>query len=229
MGTDNLFHKKRIRRERELIRRANIRSGYDVVLIICEGAKTEPNYFKALRTHLRLNKENIVIHEGHKGNDPQSLAIAAEEASTKERSRDPEKQGYDRVFVVFDKDAHAGYNNALQKIDGLNKRFKGKFEAIVSVPCFELWLLLHFGYTTKPYAATGNKSPCDNLISDLEKHIPGYAKGAMGSFEKTKDFLDEAVKNARLLEQHQETARTDNPSTKVHHLVECLRGLSKLS
>ena len=227
MGTDDLFHKKRIRRERELARHKNLRSAHEVVLIICEGAKTEPNYFKALRTHLRLNRENVVIHEGHKGNDPLSLVSAAEEEFIKERRRDPEKQGYDHVFVVFDRDTHTTYNDAVQKIQDLNRKYKDKFKPIVSVPCFEFWLLLHFGYTTRQYGATGGNSPCDNLIRDLNTHIAGYAKGNAGIFEATKDLINEAVKNAKLLEDHQDAAQTDNPSTKVHYLVEYLRSLNK--
>jgi len=227
MGTDDLFHKNRIRREGELTRRKNLRLAYEVVMIICEGAKTEPNYFKALRTHLRLNRENIVIHEGLKGNDPLSLVIAAEDEFIKERKRDPEKQGYDHVFVVFDRDTHTTYNDALRKTQDLNRKYKDKFKAIVSVPCFEFWLLLHFGYTTRQYGATGGNSPCDNLIRDLNAHISGYAKGNAGIFEATKDLIDEAVKNAKLLENHQDAAQTDNPSTKVHHLVEYLRSLNK--
>lgn len=227
MGTDDLFHKKRIRLERELKRRKNFRSAYEVVLIICEGAKTEPNYFKALRTHLRLNRENIVIHEGHKGNDPLSLVNAAEEEFVRARRRDPEKQGYDHVFVVFDRDTHTTYNDALQKINGLNEKYKGKFKAIVSIPCFEIWLLLHFEYTTRQHGASGGNSPCDNLIRDLNAHIAGYAKGNAGIFEVTKDLINEAVKNAKLLEAHRESAQTDNPSTKVHHLVEYLIGIRR--
>ena len=45
MGTDNLFHKNRERRAKELKRLQEIRSVNDTVLILCEGTKTEPNYF----------------------------------------------------------------------------------------------------------------------------------------------------------------------------------------
>jgi len=227
MGTDDLFHKRRIFRDRDLMRKTNHRSAHEIVLIICEGSKTEPNYFSALRTHLRLNRENIVIHDGHKGSDPLSLVNAAEEAFVREKKRDPEKLGFDRVFVVFDRDTHTTYNNALQKIQGLNKKYKHKFTPIVSIPCFEIWLLLHFGYSTRQYVASGGNSPCDNLIRYLDSHLPGYAKGNVGIFEATKDRLSEAVKNAKQLEAHQESAQTGNPSTKVHQLVEYLLNIQK--
>lgn len=222
MGTDNLFHKKRIRNERDLARLKKLRSPYEVVLIICEGAKTEPNYFKSLRTYLHLNRENIVIHDENLGNDPLSLANIAEEEFIKARKRDPEKQGYDRVYVVFDRDSHTTFHGALQKIQGLNGKYKDRFNAIVSIPCFEIWLLLHFGYTTRQYGASGGNSPCDNVIRDLNVHIAGYAKGNAGIFEATRDRINDAIKNAKLLDVHCDSAQTDDPSTKVHCLVEYL-------
>ena len=228
MGTDELFHKRRIRREREFDRLRKIRSSNEVVLIICEGEKTEPNYFKGLRAILRLNKENVVIHDRRSGSDPQSLVNSAEEEYLKDLKRDPEKQGYDQVFVVFDKDTHGTYNDALQKMAGLSKKHKGKFKAIVSVPCFEFWLLLHFEYTSRPYVASGKNSPCDNVIRDLRAYIPGYAKGSADVFGTTYPRVDEAIKHAERLEKGQEKAGTDNPSTKVHRLVEYLRNLKKV-
>ena len=61
MGTDDLFHKRKAREAESLRRQAAKRAPYDVVLIVCEGEKTEPYYFKGLREHLRLSNANIVI------------------------------------------------------------------------------------------------------------------------------------------------------------------------
>lgn len=43
MGTDNLFHKRKERKAESLRRRRTMKAPYDVVLIVCEGEKTEPN------------------------------------------------------------------------------------------------------------------------------------------------------------------------------------------
>lgn len=48
MGTDNLFHKRKARPPSSFQRRAARRAPYAKVLIVCEGEKTEPNYFKGL-------------------------------------------------------------------------------------------------------------------------------------------------------------------------------------
>ena len=49
MGSDDLFHKRKARTAELHRRRVARRAPYDRVLIVCEGAKTEPNYFKWLR------------------------------------------------------------------------------------------------------------------------------------------------------------------------------------
>ena len=176
---------------------------------------------------MRLNKELIVIHEGSKGNDPLSLVISAEEEFYKELMRDPEERGFDYVFVVFDKDTHSTYVDALQKIKGVIKKHKDKFRAIVSIPCFEFWLLLHFEDATRPYAASGSHSICDNVICDLKAYIQDYEKGSRGMFEITYPEVENAITRAKLLEKRHEGTGADNPSTQVYELVEYLMGLKK--
>lgn len=52
----------RVRENASLRRqRKNPREPYDVVLIVCEGSKTEPAYFTALKNELRLSSANISI------------------------------------------------------------------------------------------------------------------------------------------------------------------------
>lgn len=44
-----------------LSRAAAKREEYDLVLIVCEGSKTEPNYFNNLRQVERLSSSNIMV------------------------------------------------------------------------------------------------------------------------------------------------------------------------
>ena len=46
MGSDDLFHKRKAKQTRDLKRKKDKRAPYDKVLIVCEGGKTEPNYFQ---------------------------------------------------------------------------------------------------------------------------------------------------------------------------------------
>lgn len=217
MGTDNLHFKRKQQSLKSLARKKARRKPYDVVLIVCEGQKTEPNYFKKLRAHLRLNPANIDIRACPTGSDPMSIVNFA--------LKEHERNKYDHSYCVFDKE-QSNYQEALNKVEAQRK--KGiSLHAITSVPCFEYWLLLHFEETSKPYNKKGKKTPGEQLKSELKKHIPGYHEADKTIFEKTKSYLAEAITRAKLIDKTQKKIGTDNPSTKVYCLIEYLTYLSK--
>ncbi len=218
MGKDNLYHKRKVRQARELERKKASRAPYDRIFIVCEGEKTEPNYFKGLRNELRLNKANVVIDDKKKGLDPKRLL----DHTLEELKKDPE---FNHIFCVFDKDKHATYNSTLERISKLHPRGGGVIHAITSVPCFEIWLLLHFVYTTKSYGTPFQGSSADLVIADLKKYLPDYEKGARDIFIHVLSRIEDAIKNAKQLTKFNETSGTDDPSTKVHLLVEYLQEL----
>ena len=218
MGTDNLFHKRKERKAELLRRRRATKAPYDVILIVCEGGKTEPNYFTELKKAFRLSNANVRICGC--GSDPLSVVDFAIETFRQE-------QEFDRVYCVFDRDRHTTYNAALDRVR-LARLGKGsKIFAIPSVPCFEFWLLLHFAYTTRHFDAPFGDSICSRVIEELKNHLPAYQKGDQEIFNKIQGKLDNAITNARRVEQYHQTSGTDNPSTLVHSLVEYLRDLKK--
>jgi hypothetical protein len=218
MGTDNLFHKRKERKAELLRRRRATKAPYDVILIVCEGAKTEPNYFTELKKAFRLSNANVRICG--RGSDPLSVVDFA----IKTFRREPE---FDRVYCVIDRNRHTTYNMALDRVRQTNLGKGSKIFAIPSVPCFEFWLLLHFTYTTKPFNAPAGDSICAKIIEELKKYLPAYQKGDQDIFNKIQDKLDNAITNARRVEQFHKTSGTDNPSTCVHSLVEYLQDLKK--
>lgn len=218
MGTDNLFHKRKERKAELLRRQRATKAPYDVILIVCEGAKTEPNYFTELKKAFRLSNANVRICG--RGSDPLSVVDFA----IKTFRCEPE---FDRVYCVFDRDRHTTYNAALDKVKRTRLGKGSKIFAIPSVPCFEFWLLLHFAYTTRPFDAPAGDSICAKVIEELINHLPAYQKGDHDIFNKIQDKLDNAITNARSVEQYHQTSGTDNPSTRVHSFVEYLRDLKK--
>jgi len=199
MGSDDLFRKRKARKAELLRREIARRDPYERVLIVCEGEKTEPNYFKWLRERFRLNRANVVIADKKGGLDPKSLVEYAIEEYNKDKD-------FDHVYCVFDKDKHTTYQAALDKIQSVRFRGKTKIHAIASVPCFEFWLLLHFAYTTHQYCAPFDGSNCDLVISDLQQYIPGYKKGSNDFLVYIIDSTEEAIKNAKILEKFHETS-----------------------
>lgn len=220
MGSEDLHYKRKQEAKRSHVRSKNRRAQYDVVLIVCEGEKTEPNYLEGLRAYLQLSTANIKLMGV--GADPLSLVNYALKEFNKNKD-------YDRVYCVFDKDQHPRYQDALSKINSSRARKINSIpiHAITSVPCFEYWLLLHFVDSAKPYARAGNKSAGDQLCADIKVHIPQYSKGHQDIFNITKKNLQVAVDRAKKIDGQQEKNRTDNPTTKMYQLVEYLMSVKK--
>ncbi|MCR6570439.1 RloB family protein [Campylobacter insulaenigrae] len=176
MGTDDL-HKKRNTKTRD---RKTRRKENEVILIVCEGEKTEKNYLNQLQDFFRLSNVNINIIS-NKNSSPLQIVNFAEEES--------KEYSYDKIYCVFDRDTHSNFDQAKQKCDQCN------FEAITSIPCFEFWILLHFTYTTKSFGITN--SPCDELINIcLKKYIKDYTKN-YNFTNIIQQNLDIAIANAQ--------------------------------
>lgn len=236
MGSEDRFKKRKAAQAAQLKRQHAKKSGKDTILIVCEGAKTEPIYFRVLLRHFelqdRVRSEEILVDDRGTGLDPSKLLEHAKKLFFDKRN---EGMTYDRIYCVFDKDCHAKYAEACKAIDGqpLSEKRGGKeskterlaeMTAITSVPCFEVWLLFHFTNSSAPFHASGKKTPCEQVIDKLSKY-PGfknYKKGAGNAFENTKDDLDTALANAEKIWWQKDT-NGDNPSTRVFELVAYLR------
>ena len=220
MGTDNLFHKRRAKRARELERKRARRAPYDKILIITEGGKTEPYYFMELKDYYEINSANIKI-DGSGGSSPASVVEYGRKLYRRERDTgDP----FDHVYFVFDKDTHPDYQRALNRIATFTP--KNTFFAINSVPCFEYWLLLHFAYTTSPFVPKGKISASEAVLHKLREHMPDYDKTAHGIFAALYNQLDHAKSNAARSLEEADKNGTDNPLTRVHELVDYLQNIN---
>jgi hypothetical protein len=204
----------RRRTARSYARRGPVREPYDRVLMVCEGEKTEPYYFGGLRLHYRLSSANIEITPAE-GTDPISIVSFAEARLNE----------YDRVFCIFDRDGHQNYEAAVSRVAQSAEGHAGQLVAITSWPCFEFWLLLHFGYSAAPFNAAGTKSSCDRVISQLMNHIPDYTKGKRPIYDLLAPKIRDALRHASRLHRENLQTGSTNPSTRVHELVEYLIAL----
>ena len=201
-------------------RRAPVRAQYEVALVVCEGEKTEPQYLRGLRKAFDLNPANVKIVSAD-GNDPVSVV---REAIEKYRSNPGE---FDRVFCVFDRNGHANYQEALNLVANSPLARSGVLSAIASVPCFEIWILLHYAYSSAPVTASGGRSACENVMATVRRHLPEYEKAFGGVFEKLAPMLDTAITHADRLAMHNRDTESDNPATRVQELVKYLRSLKR--
>lgn len=84
------------------------------------------------------------------------------------------QQDYEEIHSVFDRDDHPGFEQAL-----LDATQSEKICVVASYPCFEFWLLLHFGYRRAPFRSAGTRSSDDQLLRELRNQakMNDYAKG----------------------------------------------------
>lgn len=218
MSAKNKIKRRKPHSRKAISRKVAVREAYKKILIVCEGAKTEPLYFTNAREFYQLSTVNVEITG--EGRDPMSLVRFAKQKYKEEAAAG---DAYDAVYCVFDKDTHSTYDAAIQSLRSSTP--KGIWHSINSVPSFEFWLLLHFRYTDRPFHATGRASAGDEVLKELKNYIPDYQKGKPKLFSALVDRLDIACRNTKKVLAACEQNATDNPSTRVHILVDELRRL----
>jgi len=190
-------------------RRTNYLEARQRFLIVCEGERTEPNYFEGFR----VPKDVVIDIESGAG---MHVSVVKEAIQRRNEARDE----YDQVWCVFDRDKEKenprnaqNFNEALRlaKDEGISVAYTND--------AFELWYLLHFNY---------HDTAIDrhDYITKLNRLLPGgYKKNDSTMFDKLADKMDVATRNARkLLAQYDPSVpERDDPSTTVHLLVEALR------
>lgn len=223
MGHSKINELARLRQERGKSRATNGRKEKGRqrqvrFLIVCEGTKTEPNYFKALvqGSMSDVRKEDI------QGVGMGTVALIKE---TKEIKHDLEKKNnmqFDRVWVVFDKDDFQDFNQAITMAEGLG------YGSAWSNEAFEVWYCLHFAYLN-----TGNSRA--KYIKQIEKALKNKSRD--NSFTYTKGDPDiysllQKYGNENMAKKYAEKLRksfnntnyaTHNPCTMVDKLVDELQ------
>lgn len=216
-----LKRKKKREKKRKYAERTPYPNSY---LIITEGKKTEPLYFKGLIYEIKqrhggnINVEEIPrIKVMGEGRCTVSLVEKAEEIVNKS------KIIYENVWLVFDKDDFQDFDKAIKLAEE-----KG-FKVAWSNECFEYWIYLHFNYTD---AALHREEWYEKLtVIFNERGINGgkYEKNYKDIFVAVskEDGLDRAIANAqKIMKEYDGTSippQKCNPGTMVHKLVEELK------
>ena len=173
------------------------------VLIVCEGTRTEPQYFRAFK----LPSVEVV------GTGKNTRTMVEEAIRLKE-----EGEARDHYWCVFDRDSFPAqnFNAALQKAS------RAGFHVAYSNEAFEIWYLLHFAYVTSGLSRTLYR---DKLTERLGRP---YEKNDPTIFESLRERQPEAVRNARrlLASYPNHNPEKDNPCTTVHVLVEQLNAIA---
>jgi RloB-like protein len=209
----------RYRSQSNMRRAKPSRPPYKRILIVCEGSKTEPNYFEEIRIKYRLPTAHIKILASELGTEPQQIVDSAllEFEKTKE---------FDRVYVVFDRDDHRTFYQAIERVSSLDGKLNNdekrpiEFKVAISIPCFEVWLLKH-------YRVVHAFNDRFEIIRDLKNYINGYTKGRTDIFKTTEQYLEIAIQRAIACRERNSTFSDDEPYTNVDELVDALMKLRK--
>ena len=186
-----------------------------MIIITAEGRnETEARYFNYFRT---ADCPYIIkFHKAGYLTDPTKLAESIRKRWDAEEA--DERTG-DMAFVVVDLDNNEEKAKEIQQVEARNRVEK----FIVSNPCFEVWYLLHYGFSTKSYINA------DAVIRELKKHYSEYEKTS-DMYPLLKDKMDDAIANAEKLEKYHEVERHShpdvkcNPYTDIHKLVKKIIG-----
>lgn len=169
-------------------RRFETRKPRDRILILCEGKKTEPKYFKGLKADRDRVSGDLTLDI--LDSDMTSAVELVEEAKRLIKQAKREDNPYAEVWIVVDRDSYPRHATAFSNARDVNNP---SIHIAFSSICFEYWYLLHFAYTARSFAKA------DTLISHLKKkHMTGYRKSG-DYYDDLKEMTDTAIKHARQL------------------------------
>jgi hypothetical protein len=193
-------------------RQVDIRPERQRFLIVCEGEKTEPQYFRGF--HLPGLVEVEAIGTGRNTQSLVEEALRIRTVKMKEAEQAGSEYTYDQYWCVFDRDSFPAdaFNNAIIQAEAAG------FQVAYSNEAFELWYLLHFNYLDVALARQGYKQPLTQWLGrPYVKNDP-----AIHSLLESKQNI--AIRNAkRLLANYDpHNPQQDNPCTTVHKLVMAL-------
>lgn len=180
-------------------------------MIVGEG-ETEQEYFEAARVHFNLTTAEVVVADNTKGSAPISVVECAEE-------RAAEQGGYDAIFCVFDRDGHESFDRARTKIRGLASRARNRLNIreAISVPCFELWVLLHLERTDRPF------QNCSAVVARIRNlFLRDYEKADAQIAKRLLEKVETVLANAQWLTGREEIVG-GSPFTSVGALVQHLK------
>ncbi|MBO6132055.1 MAG: RloB domain-containing protein [Treponema sp.] len=190
------------------------------ILVVVEG-ETERIYFERLKGFERYTTLRIKPDLPKHSNIKTLLDYAKKEQNS---------GVYDYIWLLFDRDILLTQNLPKSTFELINNPEKLQGQGINiadSMPCFEIWFLLHFCLPKQTYQNQ------DKLIEELCKYIPAYCKkqewlNKNDIYAMLKDKIDIALKNSEALRGRNKNAdSSDYSMCNVDLLIEKIQELGK--
>ena len=186
------------------------------ILIVCEGEKTEPNYFAGFQKEFRVKGIQNRVYLDIKPAGMVSLSLVKETIKIKEKDGE-----YYQVWCVFDRDLKKENKNQQNFNAAIKLAKKHQIQLAVSNDAFELWFLLHYEY----YSSQTHRSELINKLCHKNRLGKQYQKNSENMYEILKDKQFLAIDNAAKIWNDCNKNYNSNPSITVFQLVETLKDL----
>ncbi len=205
------------------------------VLVVCEGEEkcSEHLYLWLYKQIFKLENFDIKIVPCGKKSDFHHITQKALECINKS-----EHNPYTHVFCVADADNEKEkYKKVGEKIDGLKRqcakqKVRVEVRAIISNPCFEFWILLHFCYTTAFFKNDKDLKGEIDCQLNKSKKSEKYQKCDQKLYKIIVKRHEMALENAeqvqQVQEQNNESKNYPNPCTQFNDLIRFLTPLRKI-
>ena len=212
------------RKIRDLRRKSRSRSPKRKITILCEGRNTEPDYFRAIRKLFQGALIDVLVIPGV--GVPATIAEKAIAAARDgglikgQRKKRDSYERHDQVWAVFDRDDHPRFEESFDRCTA------NSIGIAYSVPCFEIWLILHYDDLDRP-----------DHRHDVQKRLAELCDEYDANSRKTADFDQIVVDQLSVAEQRaaaqlerrvQEGSRYGPPSTTVHKLTQAIREAAQI-
>lgn len=184
-----------------------------IILIGAEGKnQTEQKYFKAFN---QVQSEYKIMVG--KGNNTDPVGVVEDLLKSAKQEELDLKDG-DMLACFIDVDFKKGRDQELRAAMKLARQ--NNISVFLSNPCFEIWYLLHFRYSTKLYESN------EEVIKELGCYISDYSK-SKDVYNLIENKIDQALLNTKRLESyHLENGTNDRlkklPSTEAYKLIEMI-------
>lgn len=184
-----------------------------IILVGAEGKnQTERKYFKAFN---QVQSEYKIM--AGKGNNTDPVGVVEDLLKSAKQEELDLKDG-DILACFIDVDFKNGRDQELRAAMKLARQ--NNISVFLSNPCFEIWYLLHFRYSTKLYGSN------EEVIKELGCYISDYSK-SKDVYNLIENKIDQALLNTKRLESyHLENGTNDRlkklPSTEAYKLIEMI-------
>lgn len=193
-------------------RSGNKRPQKNLIIIVSQGKQTEPKYFNH---YIKKESSFVLKTEPTNGLDPVSLVKHAKYLKEEFYVLGPR----DKIYSVYDVDRFPERQlKQAQELAG-----ETNMKTCVSNPCFEIWYLLHYKYSTS------SLNSYDDVKRELLRYISDYDKDK-DVFSELRQYQAKAISHAKRLDEHHKREEISsicgcNPSTQIYQLIEYLNKL----